>query len=137
MSYHRYAVRGRILKNLFMRLAWGKDGNPFQGSGYCIKIDVMTGNEILLELSPFIFWDVNIEKLDVKKNRDLIIKRIAVYGRDNDVKLMFKMYKKNEIKKILKNADCLNMSTVSYFGLILNIREKDFKCCKKKQPHLI
>ena len=97
----------------------------------------MNKNGLKLGLSSYIFWDVDVEKLDIEKDKDFIIRRIAVYGRDNDIKLMFTIYKKNVIKKILKKADNLNPCTVSYFGLILSIREKDFKCYKKKLPHLI
>jgi hypothetical protein len=94
-------------------------------------------NEYLSEFSPFIFWDVNINKLDVRKDKEFIIERILIYGRDNDIKLMFKLYKKYSIKKILKKADWLNPNTVAYFGLVLNIKQEHFKCYEKKQPHRI
>ena len=94
-------------------------------------------NKLLPELSSFIFWDLDVSKLDARKDKEYIIKRIAVYGRDNDIKLMFKLYGKHVIKRVLKNADWLNPGTVAYFGLILNIKEEHFKCYGKKQPHRI
>ena len=45
-------------------------------------------NELLKLLSKRIFWDINIDKLDYKKNKQIIIERIAVHGSENDEKIM-------------------------------------------------
>jgi len=95
------------------------------------------GNEWVSSLSKNIFWDTRTEMIDIKKDKNFIIERIAVYGEDNDVDKMFNMYRKREIKSVLKKAEWLNEWTIAYFGLILNIKKEKFKCYGKKQPHLI
>ncbi|MBI5079307.1 hypothetical protein HZB06_01355 [Candidatus Wolfebacteria bacterium] len=48
-----------------------------------------------------LFWDVNPNKIDVKKNARYIIERILDFGQPNEITWMFKRYSKNEIKKVI------------------------------------
>jgi len=82
-------------------------------------------NEWVSSLSKIIFWDTRTEMVDIRRDKNFIIERIAVYGEDSDVDKMFEMYGKGEIKNALKKAEWLNEWTVAYFGLILNVMERN------------
>ena len=94
-----------------------------------------TGNEDIKTLSRHLFWDININALDVKKSRDLIIERIVMYGTENDERKMYQMYSLREIKKSVKNIEHMNLNALSYLSLVLGIKKEKFKCYGKTQSH--
>ena len=83
--------------------------------------------------SKHLFWDVDINKLEIIKDKLLIIERVFTYGKENDERLLFKLYDAAEIKKIVKKSRNLNLNTVLYLSAILNIPRKKFKCISNKQ----
>ena len=89
-------------------------------------------NEYIKLLTKGIFWDLDIDKLDYKYNKQDIIERIAVYGTDNDEHIMNILYSPGVIKKCLKHSDCLNEKTIRYFAFILHEKEEHFKCYSRK-----
>ena len=95
-----------------------------------------TSNNIIKNLTPRIFWDVNIAALDLINNKDEIIERVYVYGTDNDEKLIWSIYSYNDIKNSVINSEILNDTTITYLSKLFNIKEKRFKCYKKKLSHL-
>ena len=99
-------------------------------SGYFKKItnESKRNNELIKLLSRSIFWDINIDKLDYKKNKQIIIERIAVHGSENDEKIMNMMYPIKIIKRCLINSDSLNENTLQYYAFVLKVKESKFKC---------
>jgi len=93
-------------------------------------------NKLLKEISPCIFWDIDISKLDAKQDRNYIIERVYTRGFEKDEILLWKIYSWNEIKKTVIKLDELNEKTIAYLCGIFNIKEKNFKCYGKKQFHL-
>jgi len=93
-------------------------------------------NKLIREISPCIFWDIDISKLDVKQDKNFIIERVYTRGFEKDEILLWKIYSWNEIKKTVVKLDELNEKTITYLSSILNIKEKKFKCYEKKQFHL-
>ena len=97
---------------------------------------MIASNEIVKKLSPRIFWDINIETLDLHNNKNEIIERAFVYGTDNDEIIIWSIYTYDEIKKSVLNSDNLNDATIIYLSKVFNIKEKIFKCYGKKLSHL-
>jgi len=93
-------------------------------------------NDILYKLSPHIFWDVDIKKIDIKRDKKFIIGRIANYGFETDEILLHKMYPYRVLRKIIKELDNLNESAIPYLSLVFNIKERAFKCYGKKPSHM-
>jgi len=90
-------------------------------------------NKVLLQLSPHIFWNCDVNNLDFKKNKEIIIERIIKYGLEDDIILMWKLYNYRTIKKIAVNIDVLELNRILYYSSMLGIKENDFKCYRKKQ----
>ena len=88
-------------------------------------------NDYIQLLNKWLFWDMHINTLDWRHNKQDIIERIAVYGDENDEHIMNMLYPKRIIKQCLKKSDCLNDKTIKYFSFVLHIKEKDFKCYSK------
>ena len=87
---------------------------------------------ILKELSPHLFWNIDISKLDVNKNKKIIIERIIEYGLDKDEIILWKLYNYFTIRKTAINMDSLPYMRIKYYSFVLNIKEKKFKCYKNK-----
>jgi len=90
-------------------------------------------NKLLSQLTRAAFWNVNFDKLDYLLHKKLIIERIIDYGLENDEIIMWKMYPYKDIKKVALNMENLHGEIIAYMSLVLNVKEKKFKCYGKKQ----
>jgi len=66
-----------------------------------------------------LFWDVNPENIDPKKNAQYVIERILDFGTDKEVKWMWDFYDKKLIKKIVTKSRCLRPRTKNAWTLLL------------------
>lgn len=51
----------------------------------------------------WLLWSYDIKSLDLKRDKEYIIAQVLNYGNWGDLKLLFKLYSKREIKNIIKN----------------------------------
>jgi hypothetical protein len=79
------------------------------------------------------FWDVDIKKLDIQKNKDFIISRVLEHGILKDIHELKKEYSSEEIKKVVKNNKNISRKTATFWANILNIPLKEVKACSKLQ----
>lgn len=59
----------------------------------------MSKTHAISELSPHIFWDVNIDLLDFEKSKEQIIYKVVEFGLMNDWKIIKDIYGLEVIKK--------------------------------------
>lgn len=81
------------------------------------------------ELQP-ILWSVNINNLDLERDKNYIIHQILSYGNLRQIKWLFKIYKKEEIKEVfVKFPKKIYLPSVFYFvkNFILDIGKKQLK----------
>jgi len=113
------SVKPTIIRNFITKLEGNRDEQ----------------NKIIKEISPYIFWDVNISKLDIKHDKDFIIERVYTRGFEKDEILLWKMYTWSEIRKTVVDLWELDESTIRYLSVVFNIKEKKFRCYGKKPSH--
>jgi hypothetical protein len=77
--------------------------------------------EVKEVLNNNIFWDVNPEKLDWKKNSQFIIERVLTRGFTKDVDAVFSIYSKEEIKNAVLKSRTLDKKTANYMSIYLSI----------------
>lgn len=58
-----------------------------------------------------LFWDVNPNKIDTKKNAQYIIERVLDLGNDQEVKWLWNFYDKKLLQKVVKKSRCLRPET--------------------------
>jgi len=87
------------------------------------------------DFSSHLFWDVDLEKLDMHENKRIIIERVFTMGDLQDLKLLFLFYSKNEILQELKNTSSLDKKTLNFASFYFNLPKSDFKCYKKIQSN--
>jgi hypothetical protein len=76
-------------------------------------------------LSKTLFWDVNPDYLDWKKNSKYIIERAMVRGGMNDIKVIMKVFTKNEISETLKKCRELDAVTHNFCANYFNIPKEE------------
>lgn len=81
-------------------------------------------NEILRP----IFWDLEVEKLDVKKNSRQIIERILEYGNTPQVHWMFTCYSKEEIIEAVKGSRQLSKKSANFWAGYYQIPKNEVRC---------
>jgi hypothetical protein len=66
-----------------------------------------------------LFWDVDPKKIDVKKNAQYIIERVADFGRDNEVRWVFNFYDRSLLSKVINKSRCLRPRTKALWLALL------------------
>lgn len=66
-----------------------------------------------------LFWDTNPKKIDVKKNAPYIIERVLDFGRDNEVRWLWKTYNKTLLRKTVSRSRSLRPDTKNLWTIIL------------------
>lgn len=66
-----------------------------------------------------LFWDVNPKNIDVKKNAQYIIERVADFGNDKEARWVLDFYNKRLLKKVIAKSRCLRQDTKNLWTLIL------------------
>jgi hypothetical protein len=87
----------------------------------------------LSNLSPHLFWDVDIKDLNFNKNKKLIIKRVLDYGLIDDWQILLKHYSISEIAEIATSLRDLDKKSASFISLLTKIPQEQFLCFTSKQ----
>lgn len=86
-----------------------------------------------LPLRNTLFWDVDPARFDEQKNRRLIIERVFSLGNIEELKVIFKFYGREIIKKEIVRAGKLDPKTLHFASEILSIPKEDFRCYRRQQ----
>ena len=90
----------------------------------------MTDKEKKL-LKP-IFWDTDIDKLDVMKYKRYTIERILQFGLAEHVRWMLKHFEKEDIKETVKKSKVIDKKTATYWSIHFDINKEDILCFSKQ-----
>lgn len=66
-----------------------------------------------------LFWDTNPKNIDVKKNAQYIIERVADFGNDKEARWVLDFYDKKFLKKVIAKSRCLRPRTKTLWTLLL------------------
>jgi len=80
-------------------------------------------------LQPY-FWDVEFQKLNLKKHRQFILTRILNYGDRKALDWAKKRFTKNEIQKTIFSSRSLDRKSLNFWSLIFGVSQKAL--CSKK-----
>ena len=69
-----------------------------------------------------LFWDVDPNKINVKKNAKYIIERILDFGNDKEVKWLYSFYGKALLKNVVTKSRSLRPKTKNLWKLLLKIK---------------
>jgi hypothetical protein len=87
----------------------------------------------LKKMSPHLFWDTDVNILDLKKHKQFIVQRVLEYGLLSDWLMLNKYFTIKEIARIATKISGLDKRAASFVASIANVSIKNFKCYTIKQ----
>ena len=88
---------------------------------------------MLLTLRPSLFWDTDIQKIDLEKHKASVIERITLRGHLDEFRTMMQFYGKDTVKESLLNARWLDKKTLAFCSIIFDTPQTEFRCYKLAQ----
>lgn len=79
-------------------------------------------------LSDHLFWDVDIDTLNLKEYARFIIERVINRGNYSDCLNLMSLYPASVIKKHIVNIKTFDKRTLSFLSMYYNIDKKEFRC---------
>lgn len=93
----------------------------------------MNTDKIKPTFSQNLFWDIDINTLDIDKHPSQVIERVLEYGQWEDWKKIKDYYTLETIKDIAINLRSLEATAMSFISTITHTSIEDFRCYKLKQ----
>lgn len=84
-------------------------------------------------ISPSLFWDVDVSKLDWKQHKQLIVERVIQRGTFNAIKEVTAYYGIQETREIIKQIPYLEKRDLAFVHIYFNVPLNELKCYTKKQ----
>ncbi len=76
----------------------------------------------IMKFRPTLFWDTNPKNIDVRKNAQYIIERIADFGNDKEARWVLEYYDKRLLRRVISRSRCLRPETKTLWSLLLTSR---------------
>jgi len=89
--------------------------------------------QLLQQLNPVYFWDIDSGNMDEQRSKRLIIERVFSLGSLNEIDLITDFYGRGEIIKTLRTLAYLDPKTLNFISVIYGIPKSRFKCYKRRQ----
>jgi len=90
-------------------------------------------NNLIQQLNPVYFWDVDYPGLDPAKSKRLIIERIFTLGNLKEIQIVTEFYGKEEVIGTLCSLNYLEPKNLNFVSFLFKIPKKDFKCYHRRQ----
>jgi hypothetical protein len=89
--------------------------------------------ELISQLSPVLFWDVDRAKLHPQKHAAYIVERVLSLGTMEDFQQIKEYYGKPKIKRIAKKLRYLDDRVLHFCSIYFNVPITHFRCYTLKQ----
>ena len=96
-------------------------------------MNVMSQKEYISLLSRHLFWDIDVNKVNLDTCPAQIIQRVLVYGNLKDWQLILSYYGLDRIVSICQSLRTLDKKALSYICCISNTSKEQYRCYHIKQ----
>jgi len=86
-----------------------------------------------IKFSKHLFWDIDVEKLDIDKYPGYVLQRVLEYGKWEDWVQIRAYYPMELIKKEVMNLRTLRPDALSYIAVYTDTNREDYRCYKLAQ----
>lgn len=93
----------------------------------------MNSDSIISQLSPHLFWDVNIATLNWNKHAALIVERVIERGTYKNFKLLEQHFGKPALANIIKKLSYLHPKDIAFVHTYFSIPFNELKCYTEKR----
>jgi hypothetical protein len=80
-----------------------------------------------------IFWDVNLDKLDIDEKADFVIARVFERGDVEDIRKCRRYYGDEKIEKVILNVKFLPEHRLNLAAVLINHEITELRCYKLRQ----
>lgn len=87
----------------------------------------------LNSLSKHIFWDVDVNTIDVEKNAVFVLQRVIQYGLLKDWNILKSELGIDQIKKYAVQIPSIDPVSLSFLSNLLQLEKTKFKCYISRQ----
>jgi hypothetical protein len=84
-------------------------------------------------LSPHLFWDVEISSINIEENKQFIVQRILEYGLLSDWTQLYHYYGIEEIATIAMQIKDLDNKSLAFITAISKLPKEKFRCFTTQQ----
>lgn len=88
---------------------------------------------LVKQLSQYLFWDIDMDLLDVEKNSSQLIQRVLEYGELEDWRKIRDFYGLARIADDCKKLRSLNPKALSFVCAITGTKKEDYRCYHIRQ----
>ena len=92
-------------------------------------------SSLITSLSSHIFWDVDVQSVDVEKNGVFVLQRVLQYGILKDWLLLKSIIGVENIKALAVQLPTLDDVSISFLSNLYKIDKSEFKCYKNRQSN--
>lgn len=89
--------------------------------------------DILKQLKPQYFWDVDFTKLNDVKNQRLIIERVMLYGSLQEIGLLIEHYGKPAVISVCTKTTALDPKSLNFISKLFKLPKSNFRCHTERQ----
>jgi len=93
----------------------------------------MTKNEVKNSLSKHLFWDADIDGLDVDTHARYVIQRVLEYGELEDWKIIRQYYGLDKIVEECKQMRVLDPVCLSFICFLSKTNKEDYRCYRNTE----
>ena len=86
-----------------------------------------------LSLRPGLFWEFNIQSIDLQQHKASVIERIVTRGRWEEFLEMLRFYGQDTVKQVVLNARWLDKRTLAFCSAVFDMPVTEFRCYKLAQ----
>jgi hypothetical protein len=86
-----------------------------------------------LQLRASLFWDVNVESIDLQQHRASVIERITTRGRLDEFREILNYYGWDIVKQTLLQTRYLDKVTLAFCSALFDLPISEFRCYKLAQ----
>ncbi len=88
----------------------------------------MTPEQIINQLSPVLFWDIDKSQFDLDKNAIQIVQRVLEYGELSDWLLIRDYYGLDKIVELCKQMRTLDPVCLAFICNISGTKKEEYRC---------
>ena len=86
-----------------------------------------------LQLRASLFWDVNVESIDLQQHRASVIEHITTRGRLDEFREILNYYGWDIVKQTLLQTRYLDKVTLAFCSALFDLPISEFRCYKLAQ----
>jgi hypothetical protein len=79
-------------------------------------------------LSPALFWDMDLTKIDMHKHSRIVIERVMIHGTLAEFKSILQFYGRPTIRETVTSLRHLDDRTLSFCCAFFHLEKSDFRC---------